>query len=260
MDIKVVVAAHKPCTVPMDMLYLPLHVGAKGKPSIGFDGDDTGDNLSDKNDRFCELTGLYWAWKNLPNEYIGLVHYRRYFSYNRWKRISMRRMQAMLTYPQAEQLLTGKDGLLPQPRRYWIESLYSHYQHTCHIEPLDITGEILKEKYPDYVPAFERLKKRTSAHMFNMFILRRDHLDAYCTWLFDILFELEKRVDASQYSPFHARFFGRIGELLLDVWLEQNRLDCVTAPVINTEHVNWIKKGTAFLAAKFAGKKYEESF
>ena len=107
---------------------------------------------------------------------------------------------------------------------------------------------------------FERLKERTGAHMFNMFILRRDHLDAYCTWLFDILFELERRVDASQYDSFHARFFGRVSELLLDVWLEQNPLDCATAPIVGMEKTNWIKKGGSFLLAKFFGKKYGKSF
>jgi hypothetical protein len=60
--------------------------------------------------------------------------------------------------------------------------------------------------------------------MFNMMILKREHLDAYCRWLFDLLFELEKRVDVTAYDAFHARFFGRISELLLDVWLECNPL------------------------------------
>lgn len=256
MKMTVIVATHKPYAMPDDPMYLPLHVGAQGKDPIGFQGDNTGDNISEKNATFCELTGLYWAWKNLDSDYIGLAHYRRHFG-------GCRRgepMQRVLTGEQAQKLLAGKDGLLPSLRRYYIETLYDHYDHTCHIEPLNVAGEILREKYPAYVPAFERLKTRRSAHMFNMFILRRDHLDAYCTWLFDILFELERRVDASQYDAFHARFFGRVSELLLDVWLEQNPLDCATAPVVNMEPVNWFKKGGSFLMAKFFGKKYGKSF
>ena len=256
MKVTVVVAAHKPYAMPADPLYLPLHVGAEGKEPFGFAGDDTGEHISAKNPTFCELTGLYWAWKNLDADYVGLAHYRRHFGgKGRGEPLSR-----VLTEQEAIRLLEGKDGLLPKKRKYYIETLYSHYAHTMHVEPLDITGAILREKYPAYAPAFDALKKRTSAHMFNMLILRRDHLDAYCTWLFDILFELEKRVDATAYDAFHGRFFGRVSELLLDVWLSQQDLDLIEVPVIGMEKTNWIKKGGSFLMAKFFGKKYDKSF
>ncbi|MBR2320115.1 MAG: DUF4422 domain-containing protein [Clostridia bacterium] len=256
MKVTVIVAAHKPYAMPDDPLYLPLHVGAEGKESFGFAGDNTGENISAKNPTFCELTGLYWAWKNVDADYIGLAHYRRHFGRKgRGEPISH-----VLTETEAVRLLEGKDGILPGKRKYYIENLYSHYVHTMHPEPLDITGEIIRENYPAYADAFEGLKKRTSAHMFNMMILRKDHLDAYCTWLFDILFELERRVDATAYDAFHARFFGRVSELLLDVWLSQQGLDVVEVPVIGMEKTNWFKKGGSFLMAKFFGKKYDKSF
>ena len=256
MKVTVVVATHKPYAMPADSLYLPLHVGAEGKESIGFAGDKTGENISAKNPTFCELTGLYWAWKNLDADYIGLAHYRRHFG-GKGKGEPLARV---LTEAQAVRLLEGRDGILPKMRHYYIETLYDHYAHTMHVEPLDITGEIIREKYPAYVPAFEALKKRRSAHVFNMLILRRDHLDAYCTWLFDILFELEKRVDATDYDAFHARFFGRVSERLLDVWLSQNPLDLAEVPLVSIERTNWLKKGGSFLRAKFFGKKYGKSF
>lgn len=256
MDIKVIVAAHKKYAMPADEMYLPLHVGAEGKDSFGFTGDNTGDHISEKNPLFCELTGLYWAWKNLDAEYIGLAHYRRHFR----GRGKGEPIQQVLTKAEAEVLLQGKDGILPKPRNYYIETLYDHYAHTCHIEPLDTAGEIIREKYPEYAAAFERLKVRRSAHVFNMMILRRDHLDAYCTWLFDILFELERRVDASQYDAFHARFFGRVSERLLDIWLEVNPLNLAEVPMVSMEKVNWFKKGGSFLVAKLFKKKYSKSF
>lgn len=257
MKIQVVVAAHKPYAMPADGMYLPLHVGAAGKDGIGFVRDDTGENISAKNPTFCELTGLYWAWKNLDADYVGLAHYRRHFKGFHGGKAPIDRV---LTGAEAEKLLAGKDGILPGERNYVIENLYDHYAHTCHVGPLDMTGDILREKYPAYVPAFEALKTRRRAHMFNMFILRKDHFDAYCAWLFDVLFTLEERVDPAQFDAFHARFFGRVSELLFDVWMEQNPLNCATVPVISMEKVNWFKKGGAFLAAKFTGKKYDKSF
>ena len=80
MSIKIIVAAHKKYWMPTDPVYLPVHVGAEGKAPIGYMPDNTGDNISSKNPHFCELTGLYWAWKNLDADYLGLVHYRRYFT------------------------------------------------------------------------------------------------------------------------------------------------------------------------------------
>ena len=129
-----------------------------------------------------------------------------------------------------------------------------------YIEPLDITREIINEKYPEYINEFDKLKVRTSAHMFNMFIMKNEKLNEYCTWLFDILFELEKRIDSSKYNDFHARFYGRISELLLDVWLNKMNYSYKEIKVINIEKTNWFKKGISFLNAKFLGKKYDKSF
>ena len=78
MDIKIIVATHKKYWMPSDDIYLPVHVGKKGKTDLGYQGDDTGDNISDKNTNYCELTGLYWAWKNLKADYKGLI-------VNNWK-------------------------------------------------------------------------------------------------------------------------------------------------------------------------------
>ena len=85
MNVKIIIAAHKVYEMPDDICYLPVHVGkAVNNKNIGFRGDDTGDNISVKNSSYCELTGLYWAWKNLDADYLGLAHYRRYFSAKPW--------------------------------------------------------------------------------------------------------------------------------------------------------------------------------
>lgn len=258
-NIKVLIAAHKPYTMPGDDIYLPLHVGAEGKKDIGYKKDNEGENISLKNPYFCELTGLYWAWKNLDCDYVGLVHYRRHLKGDLSFNVNDK-IKKILSKQDVNALLENNDIILPKKRNYIIETLYSHYKNTMYVEPLDITGEIIKEKYPKYLKEFENLKKRRTAHMFNMFIMKKDIMDKYCEWLFDILFELEKRVDATQYSAFHARFYGRISELLLDVWLIENNLKYEELKVVDIEKINWLKKGFSFIKAKFTKKKYDKSF
>ena len=91
MDIKIFIAAHKPCMLPEQDCYVPIHVGAKGKDSIPLkecginkEGtlvrDDDGINISEKNPYYCELTATYYIWKNIKADVVGLCHYRRYFS------------------------------------------------------------------------------------------------------------------------------------------------------------------------------------
>ncbi|MGL5051718.1 MAG: DUF4422 domain-containing protein [Fusobacteriaceae bacterium] len=257
-DIKIIVATHKDYEMPKDKCYLPIHVGKDGKQNIGYIGDNTGDNISKKNSYYCELTGIYWAWKNLKNQYIGLVHYRRQFKGNAKNKESL--FDKVLSEIEINNLLEKSDIILPKKRNYYIETLYNHYKNTMYIEPLDYTGEIIKEKYPEYYKGFLDLKNRKSAHMFNMFIMKREYFISYCEWLFDILKELEKKVDNSKYDSFHGRFYGRISELLLDIWIEKNKINYLETPAINMEKINWVTKGSSFLLAKFTGKKYGKSF
>lgn len=260
-DIKIIVATHKKYQMPKEDIYLPIQVGSEGKQYIGYIQDNTGENISFKNPYYCELTGLYWAWKNLNADYIGLCHYRRHFTCSKIiPRKENKKFKILLTRMQIEDKLKKADIILPKKRRYYIETLYNHYKHTMHIEPLDITEQIIREKYPEYIDEFEKIKKRTSAHMFNMFIMKREYLDKYCMWLFDILFELEKRIDVKQYDSFHARFPGRVSELLLDVWINKNGLKYEEVKVIDMQNTNWLKKGFSFLQAKFMNKKYDKSF
>lgn len=261
MNVKVIVATHKKYQMPENDMYLPIHVGKEGKEGIGYVGDNTGENISNKNPYYCELTALYWAWKNLKADYIGLSHYRRHFTCN--KRIPKQeedKFGILLNKEQVEKMLEKTDIILPKKRQYYIENLYDHYKHTMHVEPLDETRKIIQEQCPEYLEEFDKLYKRTSAHMFNMFIMKKEYLDKYCDWMFKILFELEKRIDPKQYDSFHARYLGRISELLLDVWINTNKLNYKEVKVIDMQNVNWLKKGISFLQAKFTNKKYGKSF
>lgn len=259
--VKIIVATHKKYKMPDDELYLPVQVGSEGKENLGYQVDNNGENISNKNATFCELTGLYWAWKNLDADYIGLCHYRRHFTCKKLIPFNEEaKFKILLNKKQTEEILKDTDIILPKKREYYIENLYDHYKHTMYVETLDETRKIIEEKCPNYLPEFDKLHKRTSAHMFNMFVMKKEYLNDYCEWLFDILFELEKRIDSSKYDSFHARYLGRISELLLDVWINTNGLKYREVKVIDMQNVNWFKKGCAFLMAKFAGKKYKGSF
>ena len=120
---------------------------------------------------------------------------------------------------------------------------------------LSSSQENLHEKYPDYLAAWDRIMKRTDGYRFNMCIMRRNLMDAYCAWLFDILFEVEKRLDISNYSAYDARVFGFISERLLDVWVEKNQPPVKVLPVVNLESQHWGKKIWNFLLRKLSGGK-----
>ena len=91
--------------------------------------------------------------------------------------------------------------------------------------------------------------------------------DSYCELLFDILFELERRINMPDLDYFQGRFYGRVSEIIFNVWLDYQvssgtikENEIMELPYIHMEKINWWKKGTSFLKAKFRGKKYGESF
>ena len=208
-DIKIVIAAHKPYRMPEDTMYVPLHVGAEGKKNpdgtpldLGYQKDNEGDNISAKNPYYCELTGIYYAWKNIPAEYLGLVHYRRYF---KGKNKSKDPFACIVTEPEMEKIFETHRIVVPKKRKYYIETLYSHYAHTHYAEHLDCVREIIGEQCPDYLNSYDKVIKQTSGYMFNMMVMERALFDSYCAWLFAILFELEKRVGEKQPEIQHFR-------------------------------------------------------
>lgn len=248
MNVKILVAAHKSYRMPKDDIYLPIHVGKEGKDlELGYIGDNTGDNISTKNPTFCELTGIYWAYKNLEADYIGLVHYRRHFSLRK----KGEKFDRILNAEELASLLQQTDIILPVKRNYFIETNYSHYIHAHHKEGIDLLGSIIREQYPEYALAYDTVMNRTSAHMFNMFIMRKDYFDDYCKWMFDILFQIEENLDISGYSAYESRVFGFLAERMLDIWLETKNLSYKEVHVMFMESQNWFKKGFLFLKRKF---------
>ncbi|KRN58152.1 DUF4422 domain-containing protein [Limosilactobacillus secaliphilus] len=251
MNIKVLVATHKNYKMPTDPMYLPVFVGKDLHPDVNhtFQGDNIGDNISKKNAHYNELTALYWGWKNLDYDALGLVHYRRYLSLNHEKDLS-----AILSTDQTEEILKIADIILPQKRRYYIETNESHYLHSHEHAPFETLRQIINDEYPEYSASFERVMKRTWAHMFNMFIMKKQPLNEYVSWLFEVLGKVEAKTDVSSYTPYEQRVYGFLSEVLLDVWLDKHQ-EYKTQEVdyVFMEHTNWLVKGGNFLKRKIIG-------
>ena len=106
---------------------------------------------------------------------------------------------------------------------------------------------------PTYLGSFDRVMKRTWGHRFNMFVMRRDILDGYCRWLFDLLPETEKLLDISGYDAYDARVFGFLAERLLDVYFLREKIPFLDCPTVHLESQHWGRKICRFLLRKFTG-------
>lgn len=249
MNTKILVATHKQTQVPDSNLYLPILVGAEKnyKDGIKFQRDDDGENISKKNPNYCELTAVYWAWKNLKNaDAIGLVHYRRYL-YSK----KPYTLENVATEEVINKLLEHNDVILPKQRNYYIENMYDHYIHGHHQEPLDKTRDIIMRDYPDYRLAFDKVMKSTGAHMFNMFVMKRNAFNSYCTFVFGVLSKLENEIDISDYSVQEKRVYGYISELLMDTWLYSHDYSYVELPWGQIGGKQTIKKAANLIKRKF---------
>ena len=200
------IATHKKFNNPQLQNYCPIHVGAARGDDLGYERDDLGENISSKNPNYCELTGLYWIWKNSTDPYKGLVHYRRYFG-----RKSFLGKKTIYSYDVLVQLLKdGNDIILPK-KEFFLQSA------------------------KEYMDSFENFFNQNKCSLFNMMFCKAEYFDQYCNWLFDILFELEGKIDLVALNNYQKRIFGFLSERLLNVWVSHNHLQVKYMNVINTE-------------------------
>lgn len=253
--IKIFIATHKLYEFPQDNNYQPIHVGkAINQKDLGIEADNSGINISNKNDTFCELTALYWVWKNnIYSEfnYIGLVHYRRYFS---GSNLSLQEKN-IASSSELLTLMSEYDCIVSKKRNYYIETVYSHYKNSHFIKDLDSVRSILETYHRDYISAFDNLMRKRNLSLYNMFVMNSDSFNEYCNWLFDILFKLEQKIDISDYDNYQRRVFGFIAERLFNVWLLKNsQLKIYECAVCNIEGEAIFKKALNLIKRKFIGK------
>ncbi len=242
--IVILICSHNKEVIDCDKTYLPIHVGAAlSSLKLNMQRDDEGDNISEKNKNYCELTGHYWAWKNLPGDvkYVGLVHYRRNFAWNGHKGDyfvkHVYENQNLFEKPNID--MNGCDIILP------MKSVcpYSIKEQYCigHVrEDYDIMEDVIKKKYPEYHNAFQQIMQGNAYSPFNMFVTSREIFDEYSSWIFPLLSEIESRVHISE-NTLQARVFGFMSERLLNVFCCQKRLKIKYKPIFfadNNIHEN----------------------
>ena len=190
--------------------------------------DDTGENISTKNPNYCELTGLYWIWKNTNDSYVGISHYRRYFTHTF-------NADRALNTEEIETLLSKYDVILPFHAKYKKTIAEDYAALSGKKEDLLKVGKIIKELYPDYYNDYQSYMNSYTGTLYNMMITTKENYDNYCKWLFSILFELEKNIDLTQYNDYQKRIYGFLAERLLNVWVIHNKLNSCEISVIPTE-------------------------
>lgn len=220
----IMVVTHKEEKLINNELYRPIAVGSlcNNEKLTGYLKDNVGDNISSKNSSYCELTALYWVWKNYMTGFdnIGLCHYRRYFTATAFHGKRFYLNNRLLT-----KYMKEFDVILPKPFEFKITVDKVYYELGCgKLHDLEILGQTISEIYPDYYEDFKEILKRKQLSYCNMFVLSSPNLSAYCEWLFHILNCLESKIDISNYNQQERRVFGYLSEILLNVWVQHNNL------------------------------------
>ena len=209
--------------------------------------DDTGENIATRNAQYSELTGLYWLWKNLPGtENVGITHYRRYFTVqpdslkgkiNEYIDGLIHGPVRLASAQFMDNLLVNNDVIVTNnqeiPQGMTVEEEYyqAHYARD-----LQVVRNVIQGRFPEYVGDFEMVMTGTHYHHYNMMYTRRALFNAYCEWLFNILFEVERNIDISNYDSYQQRVFGFLSERLMDVWLHHNHLRVKELRVVKAEN------------------------
>lgn len=227
------VVTHKQVDIPEIAGYKPIVVGKNEVSYSDFVRDNTGDNIAEKNPNYCELTALYWMWKNdQKSDLVGLSHYRRFFSTN----ISNARKEVCLQWREAEKILKSYDVILPYPKTWFDCSVKQWFLETDgKKKDIDALREVVAGLAPDYIDSYDFIMDGPWASYFNMFVMPKEMMNRYCEWLFKILFELEKRIDISNYTPLEARIYGFLSERLLNIWMHKNKYRIKYLPVFQVE-------------------------
>lgn len=247
------VVGHKAFEMPVqDTFYVPLMVGDQCEqlPQWGY-ADNIGENISAKNKRYNELTGLYWIWKNSDAEIVGMCHYRRYFVTleGKIRNVLFGEKTGFLDSLYIRKTLSKYDVILHNKTL----TLKGNQNQLCLRKDqkdntrknkldrriLDISDNIFESFYPQDMKIYRLVMKRKYAHLLNMMICRKKVVDRYCEWLFPLLEGIEEQVERRYPESEQERMLGLLAERLLDVWVLKEKLRVKECFTLNVENVDW---------------------
>lgn len=259
-----------------------------------FLGDDTGDNISQLRIPFCEMTVLYWAWKNEDADYYGLCHYRRYPSFvsgvgqvdtRGWisescldkKAIKRHRLDdfqlLQKVIPQSDIWVAGimdvtKLDFLEDRVRAWpggkITNIFELFMlvNTNHLPSFPLVVlKLIEEIRPQYYPAATRYMKTTKYYAYNCFVMKKSIFHKFCDFAFPILFELDKRYNFSLSERNHKRTPGYMSEFLYGIfvfWAIEQGYDVKETPLIFFHETRILKKPTLTNRIQLAIHKFHK--
>lgn len=243
-NIKIFISYHKESEKLESKTMIPVHAGAK-KSGIRLDmvRDDEGNNISEKNDRYCELTVQYWAWKNVEADYYGFMHYRRQFAFRdishgikssmavEYDRIDEAyRKETGLYDEDIRKCLKGFDLILPFPADTLYQGAISNEVSFSSFEcqyaaDFHTVCQTVTELYPEYAPYVLKFRTGRKVYWCNMFIMRKELFMDYSKWLFSILESAEQKIDFTGYNGQETRVLAFMAELLFSIYIMKLLVD-----------------------------------
>lgn len=236
--IKILISYHKDSEIIESQIMTPIHVGAKNSNiNLPMLRDDKGLNISDKNDKYCELTAQYWAWKNLDADFYGFMHYRRHFVFKdikyyyddgrpvSYKCINKKYKEKIgLNDDAIYECVNGVELILPLAvdTSSW-GAMSNEIQFSClenlHAIDFDMVCKTVIELYPDYQEAVQEFRMGHYAFWYNMFVMKKEIFIEYSEWLFRILESSERKINFAEYNQQETRILAFMAERLLSIYL-----------------------------------------
>lgn len=225
------IATHKAVNFEPMPNFALVQVGAALHDPLPYLSDATGDNISHLNPQFCELTALYWIWKNSTEEFKGLAHYRRFFATSSFSSD----LSNILSHSQLVDLLSDADIVLPKPL-HLLENVEEELQRwCCSARNLSLLRQEVETQHPESMEAFNQVFAGNLLSICNMMFCRAQLFDNYCNWLFSILLPLVDKVDLSNANPYQQRLMGFLSERLLNVYVREHNLRVAYVPMMITD-------------------------
>ncbi|ASA55900.1 DUF4422 domain-containing protein [Vibrio gazogenes] len=265
----IALAYHKKSPIIESNYLHPVQVGKSlSDEDLGFICDNTGENISRKNIFYAEMSAIYWMWKNVDAEYLGLFHYRRILDFKNNKNEDIYNYQINEKSNIFDDLgLTDEEinkkldeyNIITRKKQSLLEwsnfTIKEHYAHEHLLEHLELATNYINGKYPEISNHWDDFLNQSESYFSNMFVMKRDIFNEFCKFVFDILKHVEEMTNLYdrrlQYGQKQARFLGYLAERLTGYFIYskslQNSSEVLELPVAaitDDMNANWFEHNT----------------